>query len=176
MSFFKNRAVAIIIAGLVIVGSTGASAISGLNKLYEKQVEDVFADELEGKMDNCASAATGVATTLVAYPEYQEQMTALRSARNGYLESRSVEEKIIYYVKLKENMDGIKDLVYAGAFSEQDEKMLSAYFSSYDTAVLDVIRSTGTYNKSAEAFIDTITSFPTNFFAEFTDLGIPEIL
>lgn len=176
MGFFKNRIVAIIIAALIIAGSTGAAAISGITRLYEKKVEVVFENEIEGKMSNCADAANGVALTLISYTEYQEQMTQLRSARNGYLDSSSVDEKIYYYASIRSSMDSVRNLVAAGTFSEADKTKLNAYFSSYDTAVIEIARNSGKYNNSVTGFEKTIAGFPANFFAGFTEIRIPDTL
>ena len=103
-------------------------------------------------------------------------MTALRSARNGYLEATTVAGKINSYSKICSCMEDVKSIVSSGAMPSGTEKELNAYFSSYNTAVLDISRQQGTYNNSVSKYLNTVQSVPASLFAAFAGIPNPEYL
>jgi|GEM_PF-3152676 len=174
MKFFKNRAVATIIALLVIFASTFYSATSGIESLYAEKIEAAYDLQLSEKIQNCVAAANGTASVLSAYDEYSNLSSALRAARTAYFDAEAAADKYAAYNALRIIHEDIRDTYSADDFSGKDLQNLREYLRTFEARSLELEREFSEYKKSVDEYSNAVSAFPAVFFQRFAN--VPDAL
>lgn len=179
MEYFKSRSGALLLAALVVVGSTLLNTRVKLGSAVDA-AEDQFFTDVEGersiysRLEEKLSAANGYAAVLSTYD--QEAADALYYERDS-LRWATEDNDIDYMARCNEALDKAFDeaqRALAGyELSESDAADAAYYADIYDGAQKMITENS--YNSSVTDFTRSVyDTFPTEFLAELAGVEPPE--
>ncbi len=180
MKIFQNRAIALLLAVVVVLLTLGVSAYRFADDA--RAVEKAFFTAKSGKapvyyVDQIISAAASLADVGEKYPALSEQAEAMRAARKALVKAENVRDISDIYDACQEVSQA------AGSFAAQAEQVT---MSEYDTGLAEdaasdisgAIRKLSEcgYNETAREFIENrYNSFPASLYARLLGVREPEL-
>ncbi len=184
MSIFSKRPVAVLVAAVIVAGSTLFGVHRSLsvvvrntaNSFYDgvySESEGYTTRSIYSQLDALTDASLGLVTKCDA--QYPDECEALRSARGTLLESmdsRDVSDMYDAYKSLIESYNSLHDMISGSALESDDA--VSDYVSTF-TGAQAVISASG-YNAGVRSLIsETLEVFPANVFSDVLGIEEPEL-
>lgn len=180
MKFFKNRAVAVLLAILVVAGSTLVNTRVRLAEACQ-QVEDTFFTASAGsksvyaRLDARLDAANGLWSILINHDA--EAAAALNQARSAMLDaydSRDISDMYAANSRLQDAFDTAVTAVSAYTLSASESDALNDYTITFAGAQKMIDESS--YNSDVLAFLrTTYNKFPAIILAPLVGVEAPEL-
>ncbi|MGI6029728.1 MAG: hypothetical protein ACOX81_10050 [Candidatus Heteroscillospira sp.] len=181
MSFLSKKPVAIILAALIVAGSTFTGAKVDIEK-QSRQVEELFYTgvDMEGythpsiysQLQKRSEAANGLLSVGKSY-ELTSECEDLSQAREYMSYSGSVSGYYYNDCELENAFDVLKQELDKCELSERDAKAVETYVSTFKNAG-GVIEQSG-YNEAVRGFYrDVIYQFPAEWFYWNSDIDTPD--
>ena len=180
MKIFQNRITALVIAAVVVIGSTLLNAKAGLAKETAKQ-EAAFYTVSTGEapdhyIDERLSSAYGMIQTVSAYDSLAAQAQAVRQARNDLADAQDGRNiHGMYAANVQLEMAG-------NALAASAEALLTgtdaSVFQDYATRFSGSQRmlSSSSYNETVQKYIATVYDrFPGNLLSEVVGVDAPAL-
>ena len=182
MKFFQNRFVATIIAALVVVGSTAASAGIGLSRSC-REAENAFFTAKSGKapgyyVDQCISSATGLCTVAGHYNDAELDRAAreLDEARDELAEAygeRDISDIYEAMQSLNWAAGSFRSTAEGVSLSENDRSAYEDAMARLAGAWENVEESS--YNKETGSFLRVLRRGLPALWVEIFDIDEPEL-
>lgn len=184
MDTLKKRPVAILLALVIVVGSTLLSSGIKLKQACQTVTDGFYSGvtyggyehpSIQSQLKNVSSAALGLATLAANYTGVDA--SAVKSARNDLdssLENGTPGEIYDRYTALLSGTAALTADLQAQPLSDRDASGVTQY-ESILTSASGVIDKSG-YNDTVRGFLrDTYDAFPASFFAGLTGVSAPEL-
>ncbi len=178
MKFFQNRAVATVIAVVVVIASSLLSSFVGMKKDLNKVNMSFW--KTDGKapvyyVDQRIGAAASLATVGDQYSELSAPAAALREARTALVNAENAQDISGVYnadVRLTDAVSALKAAASAVSLSPEDASTFSDGLSTIDGAERQLTESD--YNNSVQRLLHrNYRSFPGSLFASVLDIDEP---
>jgi len=170
MSNFKNRAIAVVIAVIIIASSTVFSVHRFLGGACQ-EITDGFYNgvynpawntarpSLDRQLGGRYDAAAGLYTLINGVPELAERAEALRAAKNALKDATDIHEKYLADERLEDAFTSALRALRSQPLSERDQNNIDNYAENF-SAARNVIAQCG-YNESVREFYrSTLDVFP----------------
>ena len=177
MKFFQNRAVAAVIAVVVILGSTLIAGRANLVRACTEQ-EDSFFTVSEGKapvyyVDQLISAAASLANVAEKCSQ-AEDAAAIRDARRELVKAEESKDISDIYAAYRKLLSVVGDFDAPSISDSADRSLYEDNISVISGASRELEQST--YNANVTVFIETVYSrFPSSVFARLFSIRAPEL-
>ena len=177
MKFFQNRAVAAVIAILVIVCSTLFAGRANLIKACTAQ-EEAFFSVPEGKapayyVDQLISAAASLANVAEKY-DLGNDAAAIREARRELVKAEDSKDISDIYSAYRKLLSAVGDFGTPSVSDSTDKALYEDNLSVISGASRELEQSS--YNVNVSVFLETVYSrFPSSLFARLFSIPAPEL-
>ena len=175
MKFFKNRAVALILCVLIVVGATLLNTHVKFGALCRNMTNTFFDD---GEIYQQLRALQAEAVRLAAVAEKNGLDTADLSAAAEDLQRcmirGDVGAKRFYasYNALCQELSAMEQSLLSTALSEEDAEAVSLCLTQIHTAQAKIAASP--YNDNVREFLQKYDRFPTSILADLAEVSMPE--
>ncbi len=178
MKFFQNRAVATVIAMVVVVASSLLSSYVGMNRDLSKVNMSFW--KVDGKapvyyVDQQIGAAASLATVGEHYSDLTGSASAVREARTALVNAENVHEISGVYNASVRLADAVSDLEQAASgtsLSAADASTFSDGINTVSGSMRQLLESD--YNSSVQKLLrSNYLSFPGAVFASVLDIDEP---
>ncbi|MDL2300352.1 hypothetical protein LJC01_01765 [Clostridiaceae bacterium OttesenSCG-928-D20] len=185
MKFLKKRPVAIILAIIIVIGSTVISAHRHIQKECQ-ELEDCFYtgayNEERGSIDASINSqiqvmlnsSLGVVSISSKYPQLEEQTEILRESRDNLNREGEISSKYQPYSVLIDDFAILVSSLREIELSDSDSENLSSYVRKFEGAQNVIAKST--YNDNIRKFKrEYLGSFPVNFLKHIAFVREPSL-
>ena len=184
MDFLKNRAVAIVLAVVIVLGSTLVTSGTKLKSQCQKITDGFYSGvtydgyehpSIQSQLKNISSAALGLTSLASNYTGIDTSaVLADRTNLDSCLEKGSVSEIYDCYAALTADTGKLITAMSSASLSNRDKSGLTQYQGIISSAS-GVIEKSG-YNDTVREFMrDTYNVFPASFFAGICNVKAPEL-
>jgi len=181
MKMLKNRKFAILLTVAVAITATllGVRATAGR---YTRRIEAMFNDGVYIKSDNytqpginthlenCLSAALGVATMLESYPKLEENAKTLLTARRELLTAKTVKEKDKAFESMRDSFINLLNKAKSEDLTQRDKDAAAQHYKNFNGALGAMQNSR--FNEKVAEYLDGQGSI-TKVLASITLAKIP---
>ena len=184
MDFLKNRAVAIVLAVVIVLGSTLVTSGTKLKSQCQKITDGFYSGvtydgyehpSIQSQLKNISRAALGLATIASNYTGVDA--AAVKTDRDNLdssLEKGTPSQIYDIYTALTADTAALVSSLRAQTLSDRDSSGVDQYESIISSAS-GVIDKSG-YNDTVRDFLrSTYNVFPASFFASLTGVNPPEL-
>ena len=177
MKFFQNRAVAVIIALLVVIGSTLIAGRANLIKNCKAQ-EAAFFSVSEGKapvyyIDQLISASASLANVTEKY-DTTGAASSIRDARRELVKAEEARDISEIYAAA-ENLIAVVSTVDSKSISDSADRMICEDNLSIVAGASRELEQSD-YNVNVTFFLETVYErFPSSLFAKLFSIKAPEL-
>lgn len=183
MSILKKRSVALLLAVLIVLGSSAATVSAKINKKSD-EVSSLFYSgvkyegfkhkSISSQLSQITAAADGLVTIASNYGLDTDSVTSANRGMKSAL-SEGGNSFGAFYSLYDELLIELNKLIYgmqAAELSERDFSGLEQY-SAVLKGAGSVIEQAG-YNESVREYIDDMSGFPSRIFINLLNIDLPE--